>query len=211
MKDIKFYKTVVFINSLVPLALMAWDWYRQKLGANPVEFLTRTTGMLTLIFLLISLAVTPLRKITSLQWLIQFRRMLGLYAFFYGFLHLVTYVWFDRTFNLKSTVEDISARPFIAVGMLSFFLLVPLAITSTKGWIKRLGGKRWARLHKLVYVSAIGGVIHFWMLVKSDTRLPIRFAFVLALLLGSRLVIRNLRQKIPARTLITLPEGESKP
>lgn len=202
MKEIKFYKIVIFINSLVPLALMAWDWYYQKLGANPVEFFTRTTGMLTLVFLLISLAVTPLRKITSIQWLIQFRRMLGLYAFFYGFLHLLTYIWFDRTFSIKGTIEDIYARPFIAVGMLSFFLMVPLAITSTKGWIKRLGGKRWARLHKLVYVTAIGGVIHFWMLVKSDTRLPIRFAFVLAILLGSRIVIKNLKQKTPTRTLI---------
>ncbi|MDT4952664.1 MAG: methionine sulfoxide reductase heme-binding subunit [Acidobacteriota bacterium] len=202
MKEIKFYKIVIFINSLVPFVLMVWDWYHGQLGANPVEFLTRTTGMLTLVFLLISLAVTPLRKITSVQWLIQFRRMLGLYAFFYGFLHLLTYIWFDRSFNLKSTVADIYARPFIAIGMFSFFLLVPLAITSTKGWIKRLGGKRWARLHKLVYVAAIGGAIHFWMLVKSDTRLPIRFAFVLALLLGSRLVITHLKQKTPVRTLL---------
>ena len=202
MKEIKFYKIVIFINSLVPLVLMAWDWYHGQLGANPVEFLTRTTGMLTLVFLLISLAVTPLRKITSVQWLIQFRRMLGLYAFFYGFLHLTTYIWFDRSFNIKSTIADIYARPFIAIGMFSFFLLMPLAITSTKGWIKRLGGKRWARLHKLVYVAAIGGVIHFWMLVKSDIRLPIRFAFLLALLLGSRLVITHLKQKTPARTLL---------
>jgi sulfoxide reductase heme-binding subunit YedZ len=202
LKEIKFYKIVVFINSLVPLVLMAWDWYHGQLGANPVEFLTRTTGMLTLVFLLVSLAVTPLRKVTSLQWLIQFRRMLGLYAFFYGFLHLTTYVWFDRSFNIKSTIADIYARPFIAIGMFSFFLLVPLAITSTKGWIKRLGGKRWARLHKLVYVAAIGGVVHFWMLVKSDTRLPIRFAFLLVVLLGSRAVITHLKQKTPARTLL---------
>ncbi|HKR02851.1 MAG TPA: protein-methionine-sulfoxide reductase heme-binding subunit MsrQ [Pyrinomonadaceae bacterium] len=202
MKDIKFYKLVVFVNSLVPLSLMGWDWYHQQLGANPVEFLTRTTGMLTLVFLFISLAVTPLRKMTGAQWIIQLRRMLGLYAFFYGFLHLLTYIWFDRTFNLKSTVADIYARPFIAVGMLSFFLMVPLAITSTKGWIKRLGGKRWARLHKLAYVAAVGGVIHFWMLVKSDARLPIKFAFVLAVLLGSRIVIKQLKQKPQTRTLI---------
>ena len=203
MKEIKFYKIVVFINSLVPLALMGWDWYRGQLGANPVEFLTRTTGMLTLIFLLISLAVTPLRKVLSIQWLIQFRRMLGLYAFFYGFLHLLTYIWFDRSFNIKSTVSDIYARPFIAVGMGSFFLLVPLAITSTKGWIKRLGGKRWALIHKLVYVAAIGGIIHFWMLVKSDTRLPIRFALVLAVVLGSRVVIKQLKHSAPPRTLVS--------
>src|SRR5436305_7766913 len=202
MKEIKFYKIVVSINSLVPLALMSWDWYHGQLGANPVEFLTRTTGMLTIVFLLLSLAVTPLRKVTSLQWLIQFRRMLGLYAFFYGFLHLTTYIWFDRSFNLKSTVQDIYARPFIAIGMLSFFLMIPLAITSTKGWIKRLGGKRWAFLHKLVYVSAIGGVVHFWMLVKSDVRLPIKFAFALAILLGARFVISNMKKKPPARTIV---------
>jgi sulfoxide reductase heme-binding subunit YedZ len=202
MKEIKFYKVVVFINSLVPLALMSWDWYHNQLGANPVEFLTRTTGMLTIVFLLLSLAVTPLRKVTKLQWLIQFRRMLGLYAFFYGFLHLTTYIWFDRSFNLKSTVADIYARPFIAIGMFSFFLMVPLAITSTKGWIKRLGGKRWARLHKLAYVSAIGGIVHFWMLVKSDIRLPFKLAFVLAVLLGARLVINQLKQKTPKSRLM---------
>jgi len=202
VKEIKFYKVVVFINSLVPLSLIAWDWYHKQLGVNPVEFLTRTTGMLTLIFLLVSLAVTPLRKISGVQWLIQFRRMVGLYAFFYGFLHLMTYIWFDRQFNLTSTVKDVYARPFIAIGMLSFFLMVPLAITSTKGWIKRMGGKRWALLHRLAYVSAIGGVVHFWMLVKSDTRLPIQFAFVLAILLGSRVVISNMKKKPPARTII---------
>ena len=201
MKEIKFYRVVVFVNSIVPLALIGWDWYHKQLGVNPVEFLTRTTGMLTLIFLAITLGVTPLRKVTSVQWLIQFRRMVGLFAFFYGFLHLTTYIWFDRSFNLKSTVGDIYERPFIAIGMLSFFLMIPLAITSTKGWIKRMGGKRWARLHKLVYVSAIGGVVHFWMLVKSDTRLPIKFAFVIAVLLGSRFVISNMKKKPPVRTI----------
>lgn len=211
MKEIKFYKVVVFVNSLVPLALMAWDWAQGKLGANPVEFLTRTTGMLTLVFLLISLAVTPLRKLTGVQWLIQFRRMLGLYAFFYGFLHLVTYVWFDRAFNLGGTVADVYARPFIAVGMLSFLLMVPLAVTSTKKWIKRLGGRRWARLHRLVYAAAAGGVIHFWMLVKSDTRLPLRFAFVLAVLLGARLFIKQMKQQTPPRTLVPRPGGQVKP
>jgi len=211
MKEIKFYKVIVFVNSLVPLGLMLWDWSQGKLGANPVEFLTRTTGMLTLVFLLISLAVTPLRRLTGVQWLIQFRRMLGLYAFFYGFLHLLTYVWFDRGFNLKGTVADVYARPFIAVGMLSFLLLVPLAVTSTKKWIKRLGGKRWARLHKLVYAAGAGGVVHFWMLVKSDTRLPLRFAFVLAVLLGARLFIKQMKQQTPPRTLVPRPGGQLKP
>jgi sulfoxide reductase heme-binding subunit YedZ len=205
LKDIKFNKVLVFVNSLVPLALMAWDYFHGRLGANPVEFLTRTTGMLTLVFLLISLAVTPLRKLTGIQWLVQFRRMLGLYAFFYGFLHLTTYIWFDRSLNLGNTVEDIYARPFIAVGMLSFFLLIPLAITSTKGWIKRLGGKRWARLHRAVYVAAIGGVVHYWMLVKSDVTLPFRFALLLALLLGYRVLASYMKPKAPAR--VVLPPG----
>lgn len=186
MKDTRFSKFVIFINALVPLGLMLWDVYRQHVGANPLEFVTRTTGMLTLVFLMLSLAVTPLRTITRLNWLIRFRRMLGLFGFFYGSLHLITYLWFDRYFNLKSVPGDVVSRPFIAVGMLAFFLMAPLAITSTNKMVKRLGGKRWNRLHKLVYLAGIAGVLHFWMLVKSDTRLPMTFAFVLALLLAFR-------------------------
>lgn len=201
MKDTQFAKALVFINGLVPLALLGWDAYQRRLGANPLEFVTRTTGMLTLVFLLISLAVTPLRKLTGWNWLTRFRRMLGLYAFFYGFLHFTTYVWFDRFFNLKSTASDILQRPFIAVGMLSFFLMVPLAITSTNGMIKRLGGKRWARLHRLVYVAAAGGVLHYYMLVKSDVRLPARFAIVLGLLLGFRLFIKYQSSPPPPTTI----------
>lgn len=186
MKDTRFSKLVIFINALVPLGLMLWDVYRQRVGANPLEFVTRTTGMLTLVFLMLTLAVTPLRTITRLNWLIKFRRMLGLFAFFYGSLHLITYLWFDRYFNLKSVPGDVVSRPFIALGMLAFFLMAPLAITSTNKMVKRLGGKRWSRLHKLVYLAGIAGVIHFWLLVKSDTRLPVTFAFVLALLLAFR-------------------------
>lgn len=191
MIDTKFSKVLLFINSLVPLALLSWDAYHKKLGANPYEFVTRTTGMLTLVFLMISLAVTPLRKISGWNFLVKFRRMLGLYAFFYGFLHLMTYIWFDRFFNFKSMVGDIIQRPFIAIGMASFFLLIPLAITSTNGMVKRLGGKRWNRLHKLVYPTGVGGVIHYYMIVKSDTRVPLTFAFVLALLLGYRIYAAN--------------------
>src|SRR3982074_2721434 len=131
MKDTRFAKLVLLVNGLVPLTLLLWDVYRKQVGANPLEFVTRTTGMLTLLFLLISLAVTPLRRITGLNWLVRFRRMLGLFAFFYGFLHLMTYIWFDRYFNLKSVPGDVASRPFIAVGMLAFFLMAPLAITST--------------------------------------------------------------------------------
>jgi methionine sulfoxide reductase heme-binding subunit len=189
MKDTRFAKFVVVINGLVPLALLLWDVYRKKVGANPLEFVTRTTGMLTLIFLTITLAITPLRHTTRLNWLIRFRRMLGLFAFFYGFLHLGTYLAFDRYFNLKSVPGDVASRPFIAVGMLAFFLMVPLAITSTNKMIKRVGGKRWSNLHKLVYPAGVFGVLHFWLLVKSDIRLPMTFGFILALLLAHRLFV----------------------
>ena len=187
MKDTRFAKLVLFVNGLVPLTLLSWDVYRKQVGANPLEFVTRTTGMLTLVFLLISLAVTPARRVTGLNWLIRFRRMLGLFAFFYGSLHLMTYVAFDRFFHLTTIPGDVAKRPFIAIGMTAFFLMLPLAITSTDKMVKRLGGKRWIRLHRFVYLSGMLGVLHYYMLVKSDVRLPLTFAFLLALLLGFRL------------------------
>lgn len=187
MKDIRFAKLVLLTNGLVPLVLLLWDVYRKQVGANPLEFVTRTTGILTLVFLLISLAVTPLRRITGLNWLIRFRRMLGLFAFFYGSLHLMTYVAFDRFFHLTTIPADVYKRPFIAVGMTAFLLMLPLAITSTDKMVKRLGGKRWMRLHRIVYFSGIAGVLHYYLLVKSDVRLPMTFAFLLAVLLGFRI------------------------
>ena len=141
--DTRFAQFVIFVNSAVPLSLLGWDWYHHHLGANPTEFATRTTGALTLLFLILSLAVTPLRKSLGLPWMIKFRRLLGLYGFFYGCLHLLTYVWFDKFFGFKLIGEDIVKRPFITVGMASFVMLVPLAMTSTQKSIKRLGGKRW--------------------------------------------------------------------
>jgi len=182
-----FPKVVVFINALIPLVLLLWDLYFKRVGPNPLDFATKTTGMLTLVFLSLTVAVTPLRKIFGINSLVKVRRMLGLFAFFYGTLHLLTYIWFDRAFNLISVAQDVAKRPFILFGMLAFVLMVPLAITSTNKMIKRLGGKRWANLHRLVYLSAIAGVVHFWMLVKSDTRLPLTFGFVLLFLLGYRL------------------------
>ena len=131
MKDARFSKLLIFINGLVPLALLLWDVYHKRVGANPLEFVTRTTGMLTLVFLMFTLAVSPVRQITGLNWLVKFRRLLGLFAFFYGLLHLITYIWFDRFFNFKSVPGDVASRPFIAIGMLAFFLMLPLAITST--------------------------------------------------------------------------------
>jgi methionine sulfoxide reductase heme-binding subunit len=204
MKDARFSKFLLFTNALVPLALLLWDVYHKRVGANPLEFVTRTTGMLTLVFLLLALAVTPARKITGLNWLIKFRRMLGLFAFFYGFLHLLTYIWFDRYFNLRSVPGDIVSRPFIAIGMTAFFLMVPLAITSTNAMVKRLGGKRWSRLHKLIYLAGVAGALHYWLLVKADTRLPLTFGFVLLLLLAHRLLVRfyPAGSSVPRTTLL---------
>lgn len=185
-----FPKLVVLINSLIPLTLLLVDLYRDRVGPNPLEFATRTTGMLTLVFLCLTLAVTPLRKIFGINSIVKFRRMLGLFAFFYGALHLLTYVWFDRQFRLLSVVQDVGQRPFILAGMTAFVLMMPLALTSTNRMVKRLGGKRWARLHRLVYLAGIAGVVHFWMLVKSDTRLPFTFAFIVLFLLGYRLLLK---------------------
>lgn len=186
MSGSRFSKLLLFVNSLVPLGLLLWDVYRGRVGANPLEYATRTTGMLTLVFLMLTLAVSPVRHVFKWNGLGKFRRMLGLFAFFYGLLHLLTYVAFDRYFNLRSVPSDIASRPFIAVGMLAFFLMLPLAITSTNKMVKRLGGKRWRQLHRLVYAAGIAGVFHFWLFVKSDTRLPLTFGFVLLLLLAHR-------------------------
>src|SRR5215218_1399288 len=190
MSDVRFAKVVVFVNSLVPLVLLLWDLYRKRVGPNPLQFATTTTGMLTLIFLSLTVAITPLRKIFGINSLVTLRRMVGLFAFFYGTLHLLTYIWFDRLFNLISVGQDVVKRPFILAGMIAFVLMVPLAITSTNKMVKRLGGKRWANLHRLVYLSAIAAVVHFWMLVKSDTRLPTTFGFIVLFLLGYRLFVK---------------------
>lgn len=193
MQDIKFNKIILFTNALVPLGLVGFDAFRGNLGANPVEFFLRTTGVLTLVFLLVTLSVTPLRKYTGWNNLVKFRRMLGLFAFFYGFLHLVTYSIFDKSLSIPAIISDIWQRPFIAIGMSAFFLLIPLAVTSTNGMIKRLGGKNWTRLHKLSYLIAILGVLHFYMIVKSDVFYPALFGIVLAILLFYR--IYNAKQK----------------
>jgi sulfoxide reductase heme-binding subunit YedZ len=201
MGDVGFVKVVVFVNALVPLVLLLWDLYHKRVGPNPLQFATTTTGMLTLIFLSLTEAITPLRKIFGLNSLVKLRRMLGLFAFFYGSLHLLTYIWFDRGFNLLSVGPDVVGRPFILAGMLAFLLMVPLAITSTNKMVKRLGGKRWAQLHRLVYLSVIAGVVHFWMLVKSDIRLPLTFAFIVFFLLGYRLLTKYTPAQQPNTSL----------
>lgn len=176
-------KIFIFVLCLAPLFMLLWKGLHEALGANPIEVITHSTGKWTLIFLLITLSITPLRKITAQPWLIRFRRMLGLYAFFYGCLHLMTWVWLDKFFDLHEMWADILKRRFITVGMAALILMLPLAITSTKGWIGRLGGKRWSALHKLIYVSASLGVIHFLWLVKADKREPERYGIVLGFLL----------------------------
>jgi len=201
MSDVRFVKIVVFVNALVPLVLLLWDLYHGRVGPNPLQFATTTTGMLTLIFLSLTVAITPLRKIFGINALVKLRRMLGLFAFFYGALHLLTYIWFDRGFNIISVGPDVVKRPFILAGMVAFLLMVPLAITSTNKMVKRLGGKRWAKLHRLVYLSAIAGVVHFWMLVKSDTRLPLTFGFIVLFLLGYRLLAKYAPARQPDTTL----------
>jgi sulfoxide reductase heme-binding subunit YedZ len=193
--DTQFSKFVLFVNAVVPLSLLGWDAYHHRLGANPQEFATRSTGVLTLIFLLTTLAITPIRKLTKANWLVKLRRMLGLFAFFYGALHLLTYVWFTEWFNLSEIVRDTLQRRFILVGMASFLLMIPLAITSTNASVKRLGGKRWALLHRLTYLCGIGGVIHYWMIVKAITSTQVAFAAVLALLLGARVVFTLTKSK----------------
>jgi sulfoxide reductase heme-binding subunit YedZ len=190
MKKLSFSKVILFTNAFVPLVILLWDLFRKHLGANPGEYLTRTTGMLTLVFLMLTLAVTPIRKIFAWNSVIKLRRMLGLFAFFYGSLHLLTYVGFDRFFNFGSIPKDVWSRPFITFGMLAFLLMFPLAITSTNEMVKRLGGKEWSRLHKLVYFAGAAGALHFWLFVKSDYRLPLTFGFILLLLLAHRLLVK---------------------
>jgi len=208
--DIKFVKLAVFVNAAVPIALLARDAYYHELGANPLEFVTHTTGMLTLVFLMLTLAVTPLRKATGQPWLIRLRRMLGLFAFFYGSLHLLAFAWFDKSFVLRAIIDDTLKRPFILLGMLGFLLMVPLAITSTNKMVKRLGGERWNRLHRAVYFAAGAGVLHYYLLVKADTRIPITFGFVLAILLGYR-ALNKYFPSITERAPVRRPVARSQP
>ena len=186
---IRWFKPLVFIAGLGPLLRLGWKAYSGLLGANPIEVITHSTGDWTLIFLMVTLSVTPLRKITGQLWLVRYRRMIGLFAFFYGVLHFLTYIWLDKFFDVHEMLVDIAKRKFITVGFTAFVLMIPLALTSTRGWIGRLGGKRWNLLHRLIYCSALGGVIHYWWLVKADIRKPLQYACVLLVLLGYRLVV----------------------
>lgn len=188
-------KFLVVPACLLPLALLVNKGLQNGLGANPVSVITLSTGFWTLTFLMITLAITPLRRITGWNGLIRFRRMAGLFAFFYGFLHLMTFVWLDQYFDVRSMIREVYKRPYITAGATAFFFMLPLALTSTRGWIRRLGGKHWNRLHKLIYVSATAGVIHFWWEVKKDLTQPEIFALILATLLGMRLFFWAMKRR----------------
>ena len=211
---IRVAKVSVFLLSLGPIAWLVWAAFTGNLSANPLSDITNETGVWTLRFLCITLAITPLRRLTGWNALIRFRRMAGLFAFFYGTLHLLTYVIVDRFAGLDfpdgivawttvrnlaaSVVDDIGKRPFITIGFTAWTTMVPLAVTSTAGWIRRLGGRRWNRLHRLVYATAVLGVIHYWWLVKADVSRPRLYGVVVGALLATRLYWSRTRGAAPA-------------
>ncbi len=183
-------KVLCFLLALSPLERLVYGAFTDGLGANPVEFITRSLGTWGLTFLLITLSVTPLRRLTDWNWLLRLRRMLGLFAFFYVGLHFLSYVWWDQFLDWQGIWKDVIKRPFITAGFTAFLLLIPLAVTSTNRMVKRLGARRWQLLHRLVYVIAILAVLHYWWLVKRDITQPLVYAVILATLLGFRLVYR---------------------
>ncbi len=187
--QVAWIKAGVFALCLVPFARLVYGGFANSLGANPIESITRSTGWWTLFFLMLTLAVTPLRKLSGANWLLRLRRMLGLFAFFYVSAHFITFIWFDHWFDVGEIFKDVLKRPFVTVGFAAFLLFLPLAFTSTNAMMRKLG-RNWQRLHRLIYAIAILGVIHFWWLVKRDLTEPIVFALVLAVLLGFRLYWR---------------------
>lgn len=194
-------KAAVFAVCLIPLARLVILGFGDGLGANPIEYITHSTGWWTLAFLMITLAVTPVRRLFNQPWLLRLRRMLGLYTFFYASLHFITYIWLDQFFDGPEIVKDVIKRPFITFGFAAFVLLIPLAATSTNAMVKRLGARRWQWLHRLVYLIAALGVIHFWWLVKLDVDEPLLFALILAGLLIARLLHLLIEQRRKASAL----------
>jgi methionine sulfoxide reductase heme-binding subunit len=189
LKSQKVLKISVFVACLTPLFLLVTAAVMGNLSANPIKDITEDTGAWTLRFLLITMCITPLRKLTGWNAVIKFRRMVGLFAFFYGFLHLMTYLWLDQFFSIPDMIHDVFKRPFITAGAAGFALMVPLAVTSTRKWISRMGGKRWQLLHRLVYVSAFAGVVHYVWLVKADIQRPVIYAVFLSILFAYRLFV----------------------
>lgn len=206
-------KPAVFVLCLFPISLLAYNFFTDNLSANPLDDITDTTGTWTLRFIVITLCVTPLRRLTKWASVGNLRRMLGLYAFFYGSLHFMTYLYFDKLFEWNEILADIPKRPFITVGFGSLVLMVPLALTSTDRITKWMGGKRWNALHRLIYVTAVGGVVHYLWLVKADTTRPLTYGAIIAVLLGYRLwvyvspKIASLRRK--AAVAVPEPAAET--
>jgi sulfoxide reductase heme-binding subunit YedZ len=200
---LRLIKIAIFIAALIPLERLVWKALHDGLGANPIEVITHSTGDWTLILVLTTLSITPLRRVTHQYWLIGVRRMVGLFAFFYGTLHFLTYIWLDKFFDFHEMWKDIAKRPFITVGFSAFVLMIPLALTSTAWSIRRLGGKNWQRLHRLIYLTGILGVVHYTWLVKADHRKPIEYGVVLGILLLYRVLFwvfeRRARPPITAR------------
>jgi sulfoxide reductase heme-binding subunit YedZ len=190
-------KALVFALCLVPLVDLLWRAYRQDLTANPVEFITHTTGDWTIRFLMITLSVTPLRLWLRQPLLVRFRRMFGLFSFFYAMLHFAAWFCIDKFFDFQEMGKDILKRPFITIGMAALLMLAPLAVTSTGGWVRRLGYRRWRKLHRLVYAIALCGVIHYYWLVKSDVRLPLLYGAIWVTLMTARLIEWR-RRRLPA-------------
>jgi sulfoxide reductase heme-binding subunit YedZ len=200
----KLIKTLVFAAALVPAASLGWRLYHADLGVNPAETLQLETGIWTLRFLVFTIAVTPLRRVTSWHRVIQYRRMLGLFAFFYAVLHLFTYLALDQLFSLQGVLADVVKRPFITAGFVALVAMVPLALTSTKGWIRRLG-RRWQTLHRLVYVAAAAGAIHYLWKVKVVLGSPVYYAVVIGALLAFRIVLA-VRRRGSIRTQLVAAE-----
>lgn len=189
------FKPLLFVLCLAPLARLVFFAFTDRLGANPIEFVLRSFGTWTLVMLMVTLSITPLRRLTGWNGLIRARRMLGLFAFFYASLHFLTYAGVDQSFDLNAIVRDVVKHPYITVGFACFLLLIPLAATSTNAMQRRLGGKRWQLLHRLVYLIALGGVIHYLWLVKKDITQPVLYGLVLAVLLGMRWTWRRRAQQ----------------
>lgn len=207
-----FLKVLVHAACLAPVAWLVWNFWRASttvpdaLGADPIAAVTFFTGKGTLRLLVTTLAITPVRRlIPKLSWLIRFRRMLGLYAFFYGCLHLLTYVWLYSNFSLSAMVNDIARRRFITAGLTAWLLLVPLVLTSTTWSIRKLGGKRWQALHRLAYVAAISGVVHYWWGVKSGVRTPMTITVTLGVLLLARPVLSYVSRALRHKATKTQP------
>jgi sulfoxide reductase heme-binding subunit YedZ len=204
-------KPLLYLAAALPCAWIVFALVSDRVDGDQVKFIQHTTGLTVLVSLFVTLSITSLRRLTRWNEVIRVRRLIGLTAFWYALLHFLTYVVFDQSLSVADITEDVAKHPWVLVGFASFLMLVPLAVTSTNGWIRRLGGRRWQRLHGLVYPAAIGGVLHFLWLVKKDVRTPVYFAVVLAVLLSIRLWVSRRPRRAPVRASALRPDGGASP